>query len=1231
MKENQDNLCQLPGRIRNFVGREKEIEESREILSKDENFLIITGGPCYGKSSLATELGHSMFEDTYNYVVWINMRDIPSDPPSLEDTAQKILQEFTVDTISMKNDIVQFLINKFELITASGKTALLIFDNADDLIASEDVSCRSSTYTELSRLIRNNSRESIRAVFTTRVYNASDEDTLLHDMKLKILSDEESEEFIRLELMSKVGFDIETRINDIVGVSCGLPIALRMICSNVKQMDCKEMIEDYLNDLKQDPLENLNVERRLHKFFDLSLKHLGEKKEELQLLLSLLVVFPSRFSYKYMNKLSDVLKDGKVKPLLFNLLKTHSLIQDDFRVDDSNQEETSKNGFFNIHPFFRQYIRTKFWKEGKGKQYELAFYTLYTKELFILAKEALKKDNYIECLKEFEAEQHNFFYMMRQVGSGFEERNCTSFLKEDISKVLERETPDYIATSLFCIDITSPSLLLKFFESCEVLVAEGLKKSIWCCRYDLHMKYFDKEIDDLYKDLEPDVYGRALMEKRSIATKIYMSSRNKHVEGDFSHINGDLDALSKSISNLECSIMRAYFNHKIHKLKGSWLKKGQKFRGMKKDCIDAFKEALKICQESFGKNWLTIDCYNQLGKLFWQDGDRGQARLAFDNAIELAESMSLRNNKKFGSCLLDKGRFLIESGIEEEKEEGISLLESVLDRCKDFSDIRFQCRALGSLLKVDKSKIVEVRELFFKANNLCASALPLMEEAIKLDLNPSDVDMKEEDFLECEKEKLSILTDAITKLEKLWNLESSGETSVGNGSMALRKDVRKHLYQWQMRAALRYNHVLLLSKRKEFAEKALEILDSCSFINRDKKDELQTLVNFHCDPCDEGLLREMFYLNRISQRLPREAEDNELMQRYSKLIEQSEGNQILWSLIVSKVSRNTPIIYDKVTAFLLHQPEPCEGLLKLVRHKFDYQIKIYEREADERKIMEESKKAVDDLKMAFEYVEGLLLEKRNMKDDVITRLENNLWHWSKHVSLNAGHCLRRIDLVQYARHTLTMSHKLNDKEKKTLRAIERTKSPVDEQEKIRQKTLLVKVTKYMRAEGMQDELERRYEAFLRDCLSFPRVKFEMVKFILKFNNVECFKFGKYLQFLHRHFADGSLNTGWDYQFVVDIADSLFSNELDCSSQTENYNICKFIYDRLRDSQIALGVRKKLEFLFLAIFSLKIRSDVRDMRIRQEDAYRALDIFNDIGSNFRNELSSYKKQLEELIR
>ena len=58
------------------------------------------------------------------------------------------------------------------------------------------------------------------------------------------------------------------------------------------------------------------------------------------------------------------------------------------------------------------------------------------------------------------------------------------------------------------------------------------------------------------------------------------------------------------------------------------------------------------------------------------------------------------------------------------------------------------------------------------------------------------------------------------------------------------------------------------------------------------------------------------------------------------------------------------------------------------------------------------------------------------------------------------------------------------------------------EEKRRKKSFLCKITKFTLQNGMRDDLEKRYEEFINDCSAFPRVRFEMVDFILEKYNIE---------------------------------------------------------------------------------------------------------------------------------
>ena len=529
-------------------------------------------------------------------------------------------------------------------------------------------------------------------------------------------------------------------------------------------------------------------------------------------------------------------------------LEKHSLIQDDSLADEANQ-----NGkYYVIHSFFCQYIRNKFWDDSKRHIYQASYYKLYTNELFVLGRKSLEKDSYVNSWIEFKGEQHNFEYVMTEIGKFCDQDDCPSHITEAVYELLNRGTPDFIALCLFCIDLTNSSLLLKFIKGCEKFADDDdKKKNIWCCRYDLCMKYFDAGIEDSYQKLEPDRYGKALLDKWSINSTIQGLSLGRLNKRDFIQIKDDLKEFKDRVNTLECVVLKNYFTFHILKLEGRLLKKGLNVEQLgvtRDDCINMYNDALGVCNEYFGKSLITVDCYNQRGKLFWQFKDIGKATAEFDKAIELADSMSLRNNRRFESCLLDKGRVLISLGTDRVKEEGVVLLEDVIHRYSEYSSIQFWCLAMNSLLTVDKSRVTEVKERFFQTEMLHTSLVDLMDTVIKSDIY--SLEIFEEEKFENSQAKVTDLVKAIEKLDaylkEVQNVKNSNDKQ---------NHMKKHLFVWQMRAALECNKFMLLSERKKFAENALTLMETCSFIDRRMEHSLREVANQKCDAKEEEMIR----------------------------------------------------------------------------------------------------------------------------------------------------------------------------------------------------------------------------------------------------------------------------------------------------------------------------------------------------------------------------------------
>ena len=732
-----------------------------EILDLDsgKEFLIITGGPCYGKSSLAVKLGYKMYDEGYSYVVWINMRDITRNPsnPSLEDIALNILQKFSIDTSQMQGSMELYLKRKLEMIVKDNKSALLIFDNADILIdPSSDESCQSSAYQLLWELIRDLQGNSIRCMFTSRVCKGL-LDSKHHKLELGYLSDAESHCFLSNELQGLSIPDRDALIQDFVAIGHGLPFALKLMCSEVVTMDCEEMIVDYVNELNESPLKALDDESRMTNLFELSYKRL--KKDE-RCVFTSLAVFPSSFSYRYLSKVLKNL-EGNLKSTILNKLKKHSLVSFD-------------SGLYMIHPFLREFLKNKHWDDDSCK-YEKAYYKAYTNQLFYLARESLTKDKFSECLQEFHSEQQNFLHVMEEISKGW--TSSPHHLQQSVKEeLLTLKTPEYICVVIFlCHEVYDrySAALIEFFKGCETFVEGQMKKNIWCCRFDVYMTIYEENIDDDYKGIEPDDFGKILVANRKcnkVVDKVESQTAVSRLDNDM-----------KWVEQLKNCKMKAYFVSSMLKTKVRLLKKAHFGRSEdeKKCRIEYLKKALDECESAFGVHWLTVDCHTQLGKLYWAFDKRDDAITSFNSAVSLAERLSITGNRRYLSCLVDKGRFLVDANDEESIEEGKRLIGEVLESCKDFPDEIMWLLAMKTLVKVDNSKREDMVNMFLEKDKCNYRWIEVMVSVINAELGSPDEDVKQESFSSDEAIKLERLEKVIEHLmclckrqedKELWQL-----------------------------------------------------------------------------------------------------------------------------------------------------------------------------------------------------------------------------------------------------------------------------------------------------------------------------------------------------------------------------------------------------------------------------------------------------------------------------
>ena len=1079
-----------------------------------------------------------MINEGVNFVIWVNMRDISSDDicPSLEKLAEKILHEFGIDTKEMEE--FEFCLHqKLTMISSSGKKALLLFDNADCFHANYNI------YSQLVRLISKNTSNNIRAIFTSRGSFSSDRE--LHKIELSRLTDNECRRYLESSLRNETLVAREQRINQLAEWSHGLPLALKILALEVNESEDKECLEAYLRDVERDPAQtmNENEEEQMFHLFEASFKNMNAGEMNL---MKMLAVFPSGFSYTYMEKLAEIIGN---KGRLIDKLRKRGLV------------ERQKPNYI-IHPFLCEFIKVKKWNDLESSRYERAYTEVYLKSLFELSIRSLGKDKYTTCLEEFSNEKYNFLNVMSNLYGLSDGQNPeVSAVSVANNKHFERQTSDFISVMVFLLNMVRPDVLIKFFENCEEIVADDMKPNIWCIRYELEVKYFYERPQQPSHYSQPDRYASYLKDSRDLNIRVYnfkkFRSDTYEVDGE---LRGELEEASKRIKEIENENLRAYFAKKILKLQAKLHVRCKEMDQARK----AYEEALTTCLEAFGASWLTFDCYEQLAKFHsWSLQDYDIASGYYEKADSMALEISVTNDKRYNIHLLDKGRFLIHTGSPDNVANGITLLEKSIESCKYQSDARYWSDAVGKLVSIDPSYYQRVipylRSLESPSKELCE----LVARKFIHEISQPERD--------CDEGK--ILEDGLKAIDELKTAINHVTNTLENPKNQQRKDLKSRLltsiFLWNNLLAKRTPHVLLLSERADFAKNALHAAKD-EIVSRNGKvvEDLKQMIEQSKTSTKEEqeLLRRKELLIRVRHYLESAGRIEEFKERYKKLVEDCRPEQ-----------------------------------LYLITAIFSTGINAVKRGTDEAEIRFQTSKAIEDLRAAIEHIVNPCKNPATIPDDskeikgqqtsdkeIIT-----LYQWNMLIATRTDHYLTNSERRPFAKEALriaatTTTIRVDEKTKKSLIYLRdwSTQSPRFEQLEAR-KQFLIANTKALQDTDMQGQLELKYQGFLNDSNDYPRFQLHLIKYILQHETVARERYPEYLGILVDLIETNRLTSGWDLQLVIDHLPATLQHDNSLECQREGLSLCKQLYSCLSSARrdFSLHLQKKLEFQLLKMICL----------------------------------------------
>ena len=405
----------LPDKI-NVVGRSEELEKIIvAIRTERAAAVLVTGGPGFGKTAVAIEVGHELAsnENEERTVLFCSLRS----KAAIAEVATSMILPCSAN-LSQPPEHPQHWLRNWS--KQQQKKVSFILDNADDVLESGD----RTAFVTILKDMRTLSNGKISFVITTRKLFQLDPNLRMECVRLRTLSREHAQEL----LLSKVlNADVKQGLSktDKLVQLCGcVPLALCIIGSLLldypEDQLIKRLEEKPLEVLKEDESDENSVEKAIYTSFNFLREH--EQKA-----LVLLSVFPGSFSNisaQAVIKAGDCEHDPRS---ILRSLRKCSLIEDrgSYRYE--------------IHQFIQTFAK-KIDEANHSSVLQLqgkkAACIHFISHLVDIATCYWSKDKCQEAIHSFNTDRHNFEYFFQFFIKGQEKQD--SQLKKTMEELVEK-------------------------------------------------------------------------------------------------------------------------------------------------------------------------------------------------------------------------------------------------------------------------------------------------------------------------------------------------------------------------------------------------------------------------------------------------------------------------------------------------------------------------------------------------------------------------------------------------------------------------------------------------------------------------------------------------------------------------------------------------------------------------------------------------------------------------
>ncbi|XP_068679879.1 nephrocystin-3-like [Montipora foliosa] len=637
-QENDEPSSCLPDEVPEVFGRSKEINEVKQYLQSGTNAVVlITGGPGFGKTTVARETAHKLKENGHTVLFCSLLKKA-----TFLEAATEMIHSCGTIVGQLPENPEYWLKNWSKQIQSQ---VVFVLDNADSLLESE---ADRHLFLETLSAVRMFSKQNVAFVITSRK-RVQLKSLSWKEVNLSPLPLDEAKNLL-ISRVNRTGTQIEefSKVETIVELCGCVPLALSIVGSLLSDYPEERIIEH----LEKEPMTILedddeSFQKAIMNSFDLL------KKAEKDALVAV-SIFPGSFDRK---AAEAVLKEAILPITSVRSLKNRSLVV----VEQPGSHR------YQMHSLIRAFAKTI----GETENPQALFHSgeLACKHFISRLEENTRlywgKDTCKAAIKSFSADRQNFEHFLHVFANGLEANEIGTSSKKFLDSLPQgfEYLGKCISPKLY---IATLELLLKsnYFQAKSQPVH---RVELLCLLGQEKRRLGDKTE---YNDLMEEAHRLFSAHEDEFETKVLSRVFYFHSRARFlSEANRLYDPEPKMFYDKALKICEKNLpDHPETAVNLLLAGRNAKRRKKNAEATEKFKRAFSLFQKLLGDHFMTAQCLKDFADFvfFAEKSDQGldKALEYYEKAMGVMEKLgtheqkeSILTLKNYGICHMKKGNF----------------------------------------------------------------------------------------------------------------------------------------------------------------------------------------------------------------------------------------------------------------------------------------------------------------------------------------------------------------------------------------------------------------------------------------------------------------------------------------------------------------------------------------------------------------------------------------------